>query len=393
MALRGFRIRRKQQYFNTSSIALVHGGQEYFDRVVSLIDTAQKEIHLQTYIFESDIAGQLIINALLKAAKRGVKIYMLLDYFGSLNLGQTTTQKLIAAGVQLKFFGKWNWKSIWFLGRRLHHKIFVVDKLVGLIGGVNISDDYRGTDEKDAWLDYAVEFDGPACIDLATICHGRFMKKRLSKNPIQLRKIKNTVGKVGLLENDWLKGRRAINRAYLRMIKSAQEEIILLSGYFLPNRKFRKALQKAYKRGVQIKIITSGQSDVPFIRYATAYFYDWLLKYGIQFYEWEETILHGKVALFDQKIAQIGSYNINDLSAYGSIEMNVEVCSDQFAQELSTELEHIMAQSKLIKLTRDSSVRRRLLNWFSYLMFKMIFFWIVHLPNLLFKKAEEPEEE
>ncbi|MEO6346679.1 MAG: phospholipase D-like domain-containing protein, partial [Aquaticitalea sp.] len=160
-------------------IELVHSGEDYFLRMKNIIENAQQEIHLQTYIFENDETGRSIGTCLKEAVRRKVKVYVLLDGYGSAKLPNSFTQDLIKDGISFRFFSPLISLNNFYVGRRMHHKILVADGKVALIGGINIADKYHGTPQSEPWLDYAVQLQCPAAVNLQNLCRSIFFKKRV----------------------------------------------------------------------------------------------------------------------------------------------------------------------------------------------------------------------
>lgn len=331
-------------------IEIVHSGDDYFSRLNKLILGAKKEIHLQTYIFENDDTGKYIANALKQAASRNVKIYLLLDGYGAGSLPTDVISELVNAGICFRFFSPLFSFNNLYLGRHLHHKIFVADGVTAVVGGINIADKYRGSQNVLPWLDYAVQVNGEPALSLQELCRHIFHKKkseRMLKIPFKF-SYGNTEA-VNILRNDWLKLKSEIRSAYIKNTRGAKKEIIILGSYFLPGKIYLRALKKASKRNqVKVKLILTKNADVPFIQRATRHLYGSLLNHNIEIYEWDKSVLHGKVAVADGRWATIGSFNLNHLSAYASIELNVEIYSVQFAGRLTEELENVIAQCHLV---------------------------------------------
>ncbi|HEX2898517.1 MAG TPA: phospholipase D-like domain-containing protein, partial [Bacteroidia bacterium] len=326
-------------------LTLVHGGPDYFERLQSLIASAERELHLQTFIFDDDATGRAVVEALKAAAQRGVRVFVLLDAYGSGSLPHATIAAMEAAGVQVRLFGPWlSWNSL-HLGRRLHHKVVVADGHVSLIGGINIADKYHGTPTERAWLDYAVRIDSPAIGGkLANLCKMHYLKRNPFRRKRMAASLEGEGDSVTVLLNDWLLKKNEIYRAYRKAIAHAKEEVIIVGTYFLPGRRLTIALQKAARRGAAVKLILSGTSDVPVLRRATNYLYDKLLRDGLILYEWPHSVLHGKAAVVDHHWTTIGSFNLNQLSVYGSIEMNVAAESPAFAAEATAAFEDVISQ-------------------------------------------------
>lgn len=374
------------------AIELVHSGEDYFSRLQHIISNATSEIHLQTYIFDNDSTGIKIADALKRAASRNVKVYVLLDSYGSASLTSQFINDLISHGVNIRFFSPIFSSNNLYLGRRLHHKIAVADDRVALIGGINIADKYCGTPSKVAWLDYAVQIESEAVVEpLQHLCKNIYLKKK----KIQRKKIKHYFhsvegASVRVIQNDWLKHKNDIGNNYIKAIREAKKEVIIVGSYFLPGTKLSNALKMASLRGIKVKLILAGISDVQIIRRATCYLYASLLKVNIELFEWNKSVLHGKAALIDNNWVTIGSFNLNYLSSYGSIEMNVEIRSKQFSEIFKLDLETLIDQCEKIT-TEKIKIRNgpftKILNWLSYYTTRIALIIITYIPYKRWVKA------
>ena len=191
-------------------------------------------------------------------------------------------------GIQLRWFEPLLKSKHFYVGRRLHHKLVVIDGKEGLVGGINISNRYNDLPDQPAWLDWALWVKGDAAIQLERLCIQMWNKsvfRRSSMLPIKDRSFNAQIDEpcfVRMRRNDWVAGKIEITRSYLEMLHRAKDEIIIMSSYFLPGRMIRIALSKAIRRGVKIKLIVSGISDVDFAKAAEKYWYPWLLKNKIR---------------------------------------------------------------------------------------------------------------
>lgn len=368
---------------NNSSerVELVHSGDDYFSRLRNIIRQAKTEIHFQTYIFDNDSTGNEIVEALKEAACRNVKIFMLLDGYGSNSFSDKVVNELTLKGINFRFFSA----NIFYIGRRLHHKIVVADGNIALIGGINIADKYRGTATKEPWLDYAIQIKSEVIGEqLHQLCEKIYFKKKRIKKEI-INPVFHLVDGIPLriIRNDWLKRKNEISKTYISIIQNAKKEVVIVGSYFLPGRRLSNALKNAAKRGVKIKIILSGISDLPIVMWATNYVYTSFLKQGIELFEWKKSVLHGKLAVVDNKRTTIGSYNLNQLSSYGSIEMNVEINSVVFSKKLSAHLIDIIEQCDSITfetLTVRNGIFTRLKNWFAYRLIRIALIIVTYIP-------------
>ena len=366
------------------NLELVYSGKDYFARLEAIIRDAQFEIHLQIYLFENDATGKRIVAALKEAALRKVEIYVLLDGLGSLSFPDELLKDLKFSGINIRFFAPLFSTYTFYLGRRLHRKVVVADAKVALVGGINIADKYHGSTTEKPWLDYAVQLNGEIAKPLQQLCRDKYFKKRELKNT----KIKSTFQiqndtSVRILQNDWLKGKNEICDGYIKSIRQAKKEIIIIGSYFLPGIRIIQALKKASKNKVTIKLILSGKSDLPMTRRATCFLYDKLLKYNIELYEWDQSVLHGKVAVIDENWSTIGSFNLNNLSSYGSLEMNVEIRSRSFSSEFRTHLNGVISQCQSItkeSLKTKTTIMTKFINLFSYVITRMIELVVTYTP-------------
>lgn len=363
---------KAEEYHKAVEIRLVHSGNDYFETLENLIHSAKHSLHLQTYIFDDDETGRNIANSLKAAALRGVKIHMMLDSYGSKSLSRKFSKDLRSSGIRLRFFAPFFSSQNIYFGRRLHHKVIVADKNIALIGGINIADKYHGSPTETAWLDYAILIKGSICQEVDNIClhtYGRkliWKQKKAKKIPKQI--IPDELISVRIRENDRLRRRNQISASYLQAIQNAQKSIYITGSYFLPGTRLRKALIRAAKRGVEVHLIMAGISDVPVFQSATRWLYDLLFRNGIKIYEWEKSVLHGKVAVVDGKWATIGSFNLNHLSAYGSIELNIDVLNEQFSDSFQRHLRSVIETGckQVFPIHQNNHWTAKLKRWVAY---------------------------
>ena len=359
-------------YSTSNAVKLIKGGKSYFQLLEKLIEEAQHLIFFQTYIFENDATGKRVAAALSLAASRGVKVYVLLDGYASQGLPDEFIQHWRAAGVFFRWFEPILRSRHFYVGRRLHHKVVVVDGLHGVVGGINISDRYNDSPGHIAWLDWAIHVQGEAVHELHKNCvqrakHGRWSGRN---KPIPIPPAQTEVFpkcKVRVRVNDWAFGKIQISRSYLEMLRHAKKEVILVSSYFMPGRDFRKQMRMALKRGVRVKVILAGTSDVILGKLAERYLYPWLFRNKVEVYEYQKSILHGKISVCDGQWMTVGSYNLNELSAKASVELNVDVLQASFCQEVKTNLEQIIRE-ECVRISEKTDTHAGPLNRFIQLL-------------------------
>ena len=264
-------------------VKLIHGGNEYFSLLKKLIRQSKESIYLQTYIFDEDQTGTDIASELKAAALRGVKVFLLADGYASGSLSQSFIYSFKEAGVEFRMFDPLLKSKYFYLGRRLHHKVVTVDNTHALVSGMNISNRYNDLPDQPAWLDWAIYAKGEVARWLTYICQQRVkpgsLKRMMGRTPNYYEQFKTSPVLVKI--NDWVRGKKEITNSYLSMFNQATDTIIIMSAYFLPNDQFRKELKKAAQRGVKVKLILAGPSDIALAKYAERYLYRWLFAKNI----------------------------------------------------------------------------------------------------------------
>jgi cardiolipin synthase len=373
------------------SVQLVHSGEDYFSRLERIINDAVTEIHIQTYIFDNDATGKRILFALKKALNRHVKVYLLLDGFGSLSFPNEISNELKQAGGHIRFFSPLFSASSFYIGRRLHKKIVVVDDKIALIGGINIANRYQGSSTEKPWLDFAIEINSSIAKDIQYHCKANYYKKKsvLRKTIPPIFDAEEKV-MIQILQNDWLNRKSEISEAYIQALSQAKEKVIIVGSYFLPGRKLTNALLESSKNKVKIKLILSGVSDLPMTRRASCYLYYKLLRHNIELYEWNQSVLHGKAMLVDGSWSTIGSFNLNNLSSYASIEMNVGIESPAFAAFFEKELHQVLLQCQKITIESfqtKNTIVSKITNALAYFITRGIEIIVTYLPYKRFNHS------
>jgi cardiolipin synthase len=385
-----------EQYTTRNRISLVHSGEDYFSLLLKLIEKANRVIHLQTYIYEDDETGRKVADALKNAVNRGVSVYLHVDGYASQKLRGEFRHDLENAGVYFKFFEPLLKSRHFYFGRRLHQKIFVVDGLYSLVGGLNIGDRYNDMPNEKAWYDVALYSEGEISYQLHLICNAMWRKRRKLKDKIEKKKVegfcdsilKEERQKVRIRQNDWVKRKSEVWNTYRLLFAKANESITIMCSYFLPGRTYRKLLSRAAARGVKVKVILAGKSDVALSKNAERYLYDYLLKKNIEIYEYQKTVLHAKMSVGDNELVTIGSFNVNNISAYASLELNLDVKSKLFGNYIQDEMNKIILND-CIQVTPENyesstNVFRRLWQKISYMLVN----WMLTLFTFYFKQED-----
>ena len=341
-----------EQYTTLNRISLVHSGEDYFSLLFKLIEKAKQVIHLQTYIYENDETGRKVAEALKDAVKRGVSVFLHVDGYASQKLRGKFRTDLEQAGIHFKFFEPLLKSRHFYFGRRLHQKVVVIDGIYSLVGGLNIGDRYNDLPGQPAWYDSILYTEGEVSYQLHLICNQMWRKRRKLKDKINKSDVDefcNSIVKeerqmVRVRQNDWVKRKSEVYNSYRLLFAQANESITIMCSYFLPGRTYRKLLSRASARGVKVKVILAGKSDVAVSKNAERYLYDWLLRKNIEIYEFEPTVLHAKMSVADREMVTIGSFNVNNISAYASLELNLDVKSKEFASHIHEVMDEVIAK-------------------------------------------------
>ncbi|HQY12735.1 MAG TPA: phospholipase D-like domain-containing protein, partial [Ferruginibacter sp.] len=328
---------------------LIRGGRAYFDKLLQLIGNAKESIHLQTYIYDDDETGRLVADALKEAVQRNVEVHLMADGYASQAMSKSFIAGLKNAGIHFRFFETFFKSRYFYFGRRMHHKMTVVDTRYALVGGVNISNRYNDMPGQPAWLDFALFVEGEVARELCVLCWKSWKSYPVNMGitPCEEKQVTfdflpEEQSEVRMRRNDWVRRKNQISSTYVKILRSSRSEVTILCSYFLPSIFIRRQMANAIKRGVTIRVIAAGDSDVKVAKNAERWLYDWLLRNGIELYEYQKNILHGKMAVSDEEWMTAGSYNINNISAYASIELNLDVRNPAFAKETRQVLQEIM---------------------------------------------------
>jgi cardiolipin synthase len=349
------------EYLDGNRLALLRNGEQYFPALVAAIDAARAEVFLETYIFAADETGSLVADALARAAARGVATHLLIDGYGAKEFAPRFRQMLAKANVELLVFrpavSAWPfWKQRSRL-RRMHRKLASIDGAVAFVGGINIIDDYDPPELTPPRYDYAVRIEGPLAArvrseasKLWTRVSWATLGKRWRRWP-GFALLSGSAPRyvppppahaggqlAGLVVRDSLRHRRDIENAYLRQLEAASDEVIIANAYFFPSRRFRRALLDAARRNVAVTLLLQGKTDHPLLYYASRALYRSFLDAGIRIHEYYRSELHAKVAVFDRRVATVGSSNIDPFSLGLAREANVFVDDRAFAAELRLSL-------------------------------------------------------
>lgn len=391
-----------------NEVELLRGGDQLFPRMLDAIRHARSEVWLATYIFHHDVTSLALADALVEADRRGVRVRVVVDGFGSGASIGALRERFAGSGVALAVFRPmdrwWRWFQPGQL-RRLHQKLCVVDAEQAFVGGINVIDDRldmrHGVTELPR-LDFAVwlrgglvdligqsvrsiwsrawlgrEFDD-ALLDYVPL-RRRFglWLTQLWRGPQRLTEPASRLQPISaaFVLRDNLRRRRTIEHAYTDAIGGARSSVDLVCPYFYPGQRIRLALHRAADRGVRVRLLLQGKLDYRIAGWAAEALYADLLGHGVEIYEYTPAFLHAKVAVVDGQWATVGSSNIDPLSLLVNLEANVVVRDAGFSARLAEEIETAIAVSHRVGERGGTGLRawlhRAVVAWFAYVFLRV----------------------
>jgi cardiolipin synthase len=289
-------------------------GDEAFAAMLSAIQTAQRSVRLETYIFASGSPGDEFLTALVDARQRGARVQVMLDAFGSLELPDSYWNSLRRAGGEMRWFNRLSFGRFNF---RNHRKLLVCDDAMAFVGGYNIAPQWLGDGVAAGWRDLGLQLTGPLATELGRSFDEMYALAEFQPQPFLRLRRSRARRHVSALGYDLLlsgpgRGRSPIRRA-LQQDLAKSRAVRIIAAYFLPPLRLRRALTRVARRGGRVQLILPGQSDVALMQAASRNLYQRLLRAGVEIYEYEPQILHTKFLLLDD-VVYIGSANLDPRS-------------------------------------------------------------------------------
>ncbi len=326
-----------------SDCSLLVGPGTFIPELLKAIDAARHYILLEMYLVEPGITTTAIIDALLEAAARNVRIYIVFDGVGSRLLGHADRNRLQHPQIELTYFHPM--RSLRYLLARDHRKLLLVDGRVGFTGGMGLVDGIKSGGKLIPWHDAVVRFAGSVVADWQAmfiahwhdITHVELHLAAPKPQPAGNGNVRLVASQPARLNPIY---------GHLRQrVALASRRVWIATAYFLPSWRLRRALQAAEQRGVDVRLLLPGPiTDHPAVRYASQRFYAALLKGGAQIYEYQPTFQHAKVTLVDDWVS-MGSSNFDRWSMARNLEVNMEIEQPDFAGDVAAMFEQDFANS------------------------------------------------
>jgi cardiolipin synthase len=344
-----------------NNVQLLKSGQETFQIILDSVSTARDIICIEFYIFKDDDTGKKLAELLKEKARQGVKVYLLYDHFGSFLTSRAFWLDLKKAGVKIMVSHPFKWTAPRGYIYRNHKKLLVIDGAKAFTGGFNIADEYHGhfKKRKKTWRDTGIYLEGPIAHTLLNMFRKSWTTwkgESIIWNTKQM-SLNHGVPVIPIFANSG-RARRKMRRLLIYSIKNAKESIFLTTAYFIPSRKILKALVQAVRKGVTLKLLLPGKTDVMPVFYAGRSYYRRLLKAGVEIYNYRGSVLHAKTTVFDGCWSIIGSTNLDFQSLWRNEESNVGILDRDFSRHMIEVFQNDLKNS--IKIDSDSWARRPL---------------------------------
>lgn len=319
-------------------IETLSNGAVFFPRMLAAVRGAEQTITLETFAFVNSPVTREFARALAERARAGVAVKMILDDIGSARAGEKNVRMMREAGVDLRFYHPLNLLRPRRSNNRTHRKILVIDGRVAFTGGAGFADAWKGNAEGEGrWRDTQYEIRGPAV---------RRYQEGFRENwrEVTGEKIEGEAyfprlefeGRVCVqvvVDDPWGSS-NPIAQGFVAAINGARKSLILQQSYFVPNHHLRDLLLAAAARGVKVEVMVPNHGiDSPATRFASQNSWARLLRGGVRIYQYERTMMHGKLLVADGRFTIVGSANLDDRSFFINDEINLHVDSPSFARE------------------------------------------------------------
>ena len=336
-------------------VEVLLNGDEIFPAMLQAIRGATKTITFETFIYWSGSIGNEFADALAERARAGVKVHVLVDWFGGKKMEESLLGLMKQAGVEIRIYHKPRWYNLHKMNNRTHRKLLIVDGQTGFTGGVGIADQWTGhAQDPEHTRDSHYRVQGPVVAQMQAVFMDNWIK--VSGDVLHgtgyfpaLTPVGS--GKAHVFSSSPSGGSESMRLMYLLAITAANRSIHMSTPYFIPDELAIKALTDAAKRGVSVQIITAGKhTDSETVRRASRARWGPLLESGVEIYEYQPTFYHCKVMIMDAFWITVGSTNFDPRSFSLNDEANVNYYDDDFARRQVVIFQQDLALSRKITL-------------------------------------------
>lgn len=342
--------------------ALVNG-DEIFPAMLEAIRSAKKTVLFETFIYWSGEIGDQFADALSERARSGVKVHVLIDWVGSMEVDHGMLDQMKEAGVEVHFFHPLRWYNLGRINNRTHRKLLIVDGCVGFTGGVGIAPPWTGhAQDAEHWRDSHFRVEGPVVAQMQSVMLSNWSKTTgyILHGPDYFPELREVgTQQAQMFSSSPSAGSDSMQLMYLIAITAAVKTIDMASAYFVPDEMARVALVAALERGVRVRIITPGRrTDQKAVRRASRALWGDLLDAGVEIHEYQPTMYHCKMMVVDGLLTSVGSTNFDPRSFHLNDEANLNIYDRAFADRMTQLFEQDLQRSK--RITREAWLNRPL---------------------------------
>ena len=320
---------------------LLLDGAVFFPRMLAAIAAAAQQVEVELYLIEDGQCSERLVDALCRAAARGVRVRGLFDAYGAAGLAAPARERLLAAGVELRWYNPLRWRRGVRNFHRDHRKLLLVDGRLAYVGGTGATDEFwLPSESRSPWHEVMVEIEGPLVGDWQQLFEHQWRARfawRPRHQPLALSLPDCPPAGLGLGRVAYADAaqHRDILLSLLRALRGARQRVWLATPYFLPTWKIRRALRRAAARGVEVRLLLAGRhTDHPPVRFAGQRYYPKLLKAGVRIFEYQPRFLHLKMVLVDDWVS-VGSCNFDHWNLRFNLDANVEALDPGFTQAVA----------------------------------------------------------
>jgi len=331
-------------------IDALQNGDEIFPAMLAAMRAAQHTITFETYIYWSGSIGQEFAAVLAERARAGVKVHVMLDWVGSAKMKPELIDDMTAAGVEVERFHPLSWYTISKMNNRTHRKLLVIDGKVGFVGGVGIADQWSGhAQDPEHWRDSHFRVEGPVVAQMQAAFFDNWIKTtgRVLHGDAYFPALQRAGDQdMHLFTSSPAGGSSSMRLMYLAAITAAQHTIDIQAAYFVPDELMTNELVRARDRGVRIRVLLPDKHlDSETVRLASKGGWGVLLQNGVEIHEYEPTMMHSKMLIFDNLVVSVGSTNFDMRSFERNDEASLNVYDAGFAQAMTHVFEQDLQQS------------------------------------------------
>lgn len=363
---------------DSNKVDILNGGVVKFEHLLKDISKARHHIHLEYFNFRNDSINAVVIEALARAAARGVEVRAMFDAFGNMSnnrpLKKEHLEKIREKGIEIVKFDPIHFPWINHAYHRDHRKIVVIDGKIGYTGGINVADYYvNGLEGVGKWRDIHSRVEGEAVAHLQNIflaMWNRETGQNVGGGDYYPTALKNDDARIAVVDRWPTRNAENMRRIYANAIYAAKDSVQIINPYFIPTYIVRGAMKDALKNGVHVEIMLSSKSDIPFTPDVALYTAYKLMKKGAVVYLYDAGFNHAKVMSVDGRFCTVGSTNLNSRSLCYDYECNIFIFDKEDTEELLTHYRRDKEETFLLtrEYWKSRPLWKRFCGWLGYML-------------------------